>query len=177
MPPRPTAIAVFPGSRPRSPPGCSQHALPVMKDIQHGSCTDPRTKPPARSTVYPPLMTDTQQISFMALVHTLVLDPRYSFWNESWVIRPGGGWTEHLKMMEKLGSYQITSAHRSVNTPAGKQAVRSGPRRKAKFVWVRPARPGGPYPYEGFWVFVLPKIGRLNRQLEAIFSRLGARVS
>ena len=78
------------------------------------------------------------------------------------------------------GEARLLSDH--VRPPVGEHPGREtgrqiGPRRKAKFVWVRPARPGGPYPYEGFWVFVLPKIGRLNRQLEAIFSRLGARVS
>ena len=47
-----------------------------------------------------------------------------------------------LTMMEKQGSYRVTSAHGSVNIPAGKQGDRSGPRRKAKFVWLqtRPAR-------------------------------------
>ena len=78
-----------------------------------------------------------------------------------------------LTMMEKQGSYRVTSAHGSVNIPAGKQGDRSGPGRKAKFVWLRPARLGDPYPYEGFLGVVLPKIGRLNRQSEAIFSRLG----
>ena len=45
-------------------------------------------------------------------------------------------------VVEKQGSYQVTSAHGSVNNPlAGKQADRSGPRHKASFC-VGQTRPG-----------------------------------
>ena len=49
-------------------------------------------------------------------------------------------------VVEKQGSYQVTSAHGSVNNPsAGKQADRSVPRQKARF-HMGQTRPGQGFP-------------------------------
>ena len=55
-------------------------------------------------------------------------------------------------VVEKQGSYQVTSAHGSVNNPsAGKQADRSAPRHKARFHMgqTRPGQ-GTPISMSGF---------------------------
>ena len=55
-------------------------------------------------------------------------------------------------VVEKQGSYQVTSAHGSVNNPsAGKQADRSVPRQKARFHMgqTRPGQ-GTPISMSGF---------------------------
>ena len=61
--PPPTAVAVFPCSRPVPPLGYSYHASPHTKDIQHDSCMDLRTETPASSASYQPAMTDIGIIS------------------------------------------------------------------------------------------------------------------